>query len=124
MRTDDDTRMVRSSVLRFGSVIGDISPSVPLTFKQVSRIRTHQHERDGEHITGKVSGGIPVWIVRKIGDGTDYIHRQSTFLRLYLHMRRVIELQRPLDDLVLLSTFIVTLLGRVEHALDSLCQLS
>ena len=112
--------MVRPPVLRLGTVVGDVTPSVPLTYIQVSRVRPHQHEGDGEHVTGKVSDSVSVRVIRKIGDSPYNIHRQRTFLRLDFNMRRMIELQSPLDDLIFLTSLVVTLLGRVEHPLDDL----
>ena len=54
MRTDDDSGMVRSPVLRLGTVISDVAPFVPLATKQVYRVSTHQHKGDGEHVTSEV----------------------------------------------------------------------
>ena len=120
MRTDDNAGMVRPSVFRLGTVISDVAPFVPLTTKQVYRVCTHQHKGDGEHVTGEVGDSPSFGIVGKICYSPDNIHRQSTFLRLDFHMRRMIELQSPLDNLVLLTTLVITLLCRVEHTLDDL----
>ena len=120
MRTDDDAGMVRPPVLRFGTVISDVAPFVPLAIKQVYRVCTHQHKGDGEHVTGEVGDSPSFGIVGKICYSPDNIHRQSTFLRLDFHMRWMIELQSPLDNLVLLTTLVITLLCRVEHTLDDL----
>ena len=120
MRTDDDAGVVRSSVLRFGTVISDVAPFVPLATKQVYRVCTHQHKGDGEHVTGKVSNCPSFGIVGKICYSPDNIHWQSTFLRLDFHMRRMIELQSPLDYLVLFASLVITLLCRIEHTLDDL----
>ena len=96
--------MVRPSVLRLGTVISDVAPFVPLATKQVYRVSTHQHEGDGEHVTGEVGDSPSLGIVGKICYSPDNIHRQSTFLRLDFHMRWMIELQSC----------------RVEHTLDDL----
>ena len=120
MRTDDDAGMVRPPVLRLGTVISDVAPFVPLATKQVYRVSTHQHKGDGEHVTGEVGDSPSFGIVGKICYSPDNIHRQSTFLRLDFHMRRMIELQSSLDNLVLFATLVITLLCRIEHTFDDL----
>ena len=92
MRTDDNAGMIRPPVLRLGTVISDVAPFVPLATKQVYRVSTHQHKGDGEHVTGEVGDSPSFGIVGKICYSPDNIHRQSTFLRLDFHMRRMIEL--------------------------------
>ena len=112
--------MVWPPVLRLGTVVSDVAPLIPLAFHQVNGIRSHQHEGNGKDITGKVNDRPSLRVIRQVGNSPHNIHRQGTLLRLNLHMRRMIELQGTLDDLVFLTSLVVTLLCRVEHPLDNL----
>ena len=64
MRLDDDAGMVRPSVLCLGTVIGDVTLTVPLAGEDVNAVGTHHHEGYKKYVTRDVAARIRAILVR------------------------------------------------------------